>query len=67
MYSMPSRPNPIRDDSVRVAPDSKMSFTSTSAVPFHVPRIRVVAPAIAGAPLAVGGASGMGTGLWYAM
>ena len=31
MYSMPSRPNPIRDDSVRVAPDSKMSFTSTSA------------------------------------
>src|SRR3970040_1328429 len=44
---MPSRPNPIRDDSVRVAPDRKISRTSVSAVPFHVPRASVVSPAIA--------------------
>ena len=52
MYSMPSRPKPIRDDSVRVAPDWKMSRTSVSAVPFQTPRASVVSPAML--PRAIG-------------
>jgi hypothetical protein len=41
---MPSRPNTSREASVSVAPDSKMSRTSDSRVPSHVPRASVVAP-----------------------
>jgi len=42
MYSIPSRPNPIRDDSVLVAPDAKMSRTSVRAAPSQRPRASAV-------------------------
>ena len=64
MYSMPSGPNAIRDASMSMSSATKMSRTSVSALPSHVPR-RIELLAI--------GASRPSTlfavpiGLWYEM